>query len=49
MSTSGAETYASRAKRASDTDEAINYLVKAIEELSSAIKQLESSVRRLKR
>ncbi|MBP1297424.1 hypothetical protein [Bradyrhizobium elkanii] len=49
MSVSSAETYARRAKNAADPEDAIQNLVKAINELAGAIKDLETEVSRIKR
>jgi hypothetical protein len=48
MSTSNADHYARRAKNSSDSEEAIEYLVKAIHELVTAIRNIEARVSRIK-
>ncbi|SIO56148.1 hypothetical protein SAMN05443247_08207 [Bradyrhizobium erythrophlei] len=48
MSTSNADHYARRAKNSSDPREAIEYLVKAINELVTAIRSIEARVSRIK-
>jgi hypothetical protein len=49
MSAQNAETFVRRAKNATDSDDAIENLVKAVTHLCSAVKDLETQVRTLKR
>ncbi|GLR89602.1 hypothetical protein GCM10007857_63160 [Bradyrhizobium iriomotense] len=49
MSLSYAESYALRARRETDPDEAIQLLVKSIQQLCKEVKSLQSEVQSLKR
>jgi hypothetical protein len=49
MSAAQAETFAKRAKNASNSVDQVKCLVKAIEELAKSVKALEIQVSRLKR
>lgn len=49
MSVSNAEGYASRARRETDSEEAIQLLVRSIQALCKEVKSLQSEVNSLKR